>query len=334
MTKGHHTVTIIPSEITFRVVEGETILGAARRAGVWLPFECGWGSCTTCKVTLVEGEIRELFPEAPAITRRDRRRNRILACQSTALSDIVIKTKPRSVPFPELHTKDYEGTLVGAETLTTGIRRFRFSLDQEAAFLPGQYAILELRKGLRRCYSMSNLPGTHEVEFIAKRYEGPGTRHLFALTQGDTIPIELPYGATYLRETSRNVVFVAGGTGIAPILSLLREVVTTRIPPREADRQVSIFYGAQTPEELVCLDELKALSRRLPRSCLIPVVVDPPAEWKGEVGFVTDAVERCLNDLPEYEYYMAGPPPMIQAALKLLMQKEVPITHVHYDSFG
>jgi len=329
--KPKHRVTVVPAELTFEVSEGESILAAGRRVGVWLPFECGWGSCSTCKVTLVKGEIRPLFPEAPAIKPRDRRRKRILACQSTALSDLVIKAKPQPEAPPKLDTQEYRAALLEVEVLATGIHRFRFKLDRLASFLPGQYAIFDLGEGIRRCYSMCNLPGSDEVEFIAKYYARAGTKRLYALAVGDEIAIELPYGAAYLRETSADLVFMAGGTGIAPILSLLRQIVTSG---KMAKRRISVFYGAQTPQELVCLHELEALVEKLPEACLVPAVVEAPASFRAEVGFVTDAVSRHLKHMPPYNYYMAGPPPMVNAALNLLSDNNVPITHIQYDSFG
>lgn len=327
-----HTVTIQPHGLTFRVREGEPILIAARRQGIWLPFECGWGSCGSCKVTLVEGEVHSLFPQAPAIKPRDARRRRILTCQSTPCSDLVLRIAGALEPRDDLPTADYQGVLRAVETLAPQIRRFRFALDRPARFRAGQYAILELAPGVRRAYSMVNLPGAPEVEFIVKRYPGgEGTTRLFALEPGAKVAMELPYGAAYLRPPVRPVVFVAGGTGIAPILALVREGLASRWLK---GGPVYVFYGARTPEELVCLEELHALSDRLPDAVVVPVV-ERAGGWQGESGFVTDALRRRLPEpWTEYTFYMAGPPPMIRAALQLLQEADVPITQVYFDSFG
>jgi ferredoxin len=188
-----HTVSVEPAGVTFPARSDEPLMAAARRAGVWLPFECGWGSCATCKVTLVEGEVSSLFPEAPALKPQDHRRSRILACQSCATSDLVIKTSRDIGERGDLPTADHRATLTSCEEVGTGIRLMRFELDEPAAFIPGQYAILEPIVGLRRAYSMSSLPGSTEVEFVVKGYPGgAGTAKLFELAPGDLIPIELP----------------------------------------------------------------------------------------------------------------------------------------------
>ena len=143
--------------------------------------------------------------------------------------------------------------------------------------------------------------------------------------------MELPYGAAYLRPPVRPVVFVAGGTGIAPILALMREGLTSR---QLEKWPVYVFYGARTPEELVCLEELHDLIARLPDAVLVPVV-ERADGWPGESGFVTDALRRRLPEpWAECTFYMAGPPPMIRAALQRLQEADVPLTQVHFDSFG
>ncbi|WP_218917964.1 2Fe-2S iron-sulfur cluster binding domain-containing protein [Kyrpidia tusciae] len=326
-------MTLKPSGHSFTVKGGETILAAARRAGIWLPFECGWGSCGTCKATLAEGQVRCLFPEAPALSERDRRRRRVILCQSVPESDVVLEARVLDGPPENLNTSEYHAVLADVETLAPEVARFRFQLDRPADYRPGQYAILHLGDGLRRAYSMANLPGTREMELIARRYpNGPGSQTLFALSPGAELTLELPYGAAYLRETSRPLVFVAGGTGIAPILGLTREWTS------RGDRRgngLMIFYGARTPGDLVCLDELRELTRSFSQAQVIPAVNEGDAGWEGEVGLVTDALVRRLKEpWDEHEFYMAGPPVMVQAVLALLEERGVPITRVHYDSFG
>ncbi len=191
-----HAVRIADSDTWFPVLEGERILRAAQRAGVWLPFECGWGSCGTCKVVLLEGGVSTLFDEAPAVSPRDARRGRILACQTSATTDLVIKPAWVSgEPRPEFATDSCAAVLVEEEDLGPDIRRFRFRLDRAIAYREGQHAILELGAGLRRCYSMANLSGSADVDFIAKRYDGrPGSERLFSLGTGARSPSSCPTG--------------------------------------------------------------------------------------------------------------------------------------------
>lgn len=326
------TVTIEPCGKQFEVRAGKPILAEARRAGISMPHECGWGSCGTCKVKLLQGEVDFLFAGAPALSERDRRFNRILVCQSTATSDLVLQGEVLPCPREDLNSVDYQGILIKVEELHPFIWSFRFKLEQPAHFLPGQYAILDCGEGVRRVYSMSNLPGTPEVEFIVRRsLNGPGTQWLFQLQPGAIVNMEMPFGTAYLRDSAGNLAFIAGGTGIAPILGMLRAVATTK---EFINRQIWVFYGARSPEELVCLSEIKALASTFSNLNIVLAVEKATLEWDGEVGYITDAVARHLKDQGSYEIYMGGPPIMVQATLALLSKLGISLSRIHYDSFG
>ncbi|MBL8929694.1 MAG: 2Fe-2S iron-sulfur cluster binding domain-containing protein [Kineosporiaceae bacterium] len=340
-----HRVTVVGGaaggEATFEVAEGERIHAAARRAGVWLPFECGWGSCGTCKATLVEGQVVSLFPQAPAIDARDERRRRVLLCQSTTTADLVVKTtRVESRPPPERPVRDLRARLAETEPLAPGISRFRFRLTDDsgspvaADYRPGQYAVLELAPGLRRCLSMAGPPGEDQVEFIAKCYPGgEGSQRLFALHRGDQIPVELPYGDMWLRPAEeapgRPTVLVAGGTGISAILALVRQVAA-----EASSRPVDVVYGAATLTDLVCWEELTRLVSPLGNARVHGAVLDCGPGWSGTVGLVTDALDPVLARAPSPEVYLAGPPPMVRAVQEQLDRHAVGRDRVHVDSFG
>lgn len=326
-----YKVKIADEEVWFPVAPGERILTAARHAGVWLPYECGWGSCGTCKITVVQGEVEALLPDAPSISPRDARRGRVLACQSTPASDLTIKPAWVSDrPREELPTTDVGGTLVDVEVLGPGIRRFRFELRHNADFREGQHAILDLGGGLRRCYSMANLSGFRSLEFIAKRYEGGrGSERLFELPLGAHITLEVPYGDMWVRDSAGPVCLVAGGTGVAPILSMLRRLVAT-----DDRRAVHVFLGANTYPELVCWEELARLTDNLKEGHLHGALVEPSKGWEGTSGVATDALGEHLDELNGASYYFAGPPVMTNAVFDLLRQQGVQVDRLHYDSFG
>ena len=131
-------ILIQPEGVEVAARADETILQAARRAGVDLPHECGWGSCGVCKLTLVSGEIELVFPAAPAVNPRDARRGRILACQGRAISDLTIRRNPGDWVGPPIRCVEHRATLRSVEELAPEIRRFTFETEQPAAFLPGQ----------------------------------------------------------------------------------------------------------------------------------------------------------------------------------------------------
>ncbi|GAY18049.1 2Fe-2S iron-sulfur cluster-binding protein [Mycobacterium sp. shizuoka-1] len=326
-----HHVAIAGTDTCFEVVEGERILGAALRAGVWIPFECGWGSCGTCKMTLVDGEAQTLFTGAPAISPRDARRNRILACQSTAKSDLVVKpTWVEAAARDGLATQRYPAVLTERREIGPAIFRLVFTLDSPASFHEGQHAVLELGDGLRRCYSMSNRPGSTEVEFVMKRYAGhEGSEAVSALARGSGIYLEMPYGDMWIRDGDHPVCLVAGGTGIAPILGMLRGLAAAG-----ADRPVRVVYGANIHDELVCWQDLAVLIEQLPDAELVGALTTAHAGWNGVEGLVTHALEPRLPDLAEAEFYIAGPPVMTNSVTAQLTAAGIQLNRIRYDSFG
>lgn len=330
-------VTLEGTENSFPVRRGDDILGAARRAGYWLPFECGWGSCGRCKATVVEGHVASLFPEAPASTERDLRRNRVLLCQSTPTSDLSVRPLSEDrEPSAVRPTADYIGVLTAAQELGPSIAEFTFTLDRPAVFLAGQYSILHLAPGLERCYSMSNLPGTTEVRFIVKRYEGhPGSTRMFELGIGDELGLELPFGDMWMRDVDRPAILIAGGTGISAILSLARSIEGN---PTWAERKVHVLYGAGSKEELVCWEDLESMTES---AQLHGALVSAPDDWTGHKGFVTTALSALLtselaheHDLLEAEVYLAGPPVMVNAVQEAARDHGIQLDRVHVDSFG
>ncbi|WP_269411315.1 2Fe-2S iron-sulfur cluster binding domain-containing protein [Lentibacillus daqui] len=328
-----YVVTVQNTDVSFEVQDGETILTAARKQGVWPQFECGWGSCGTCKATLVDGQVKNLLPDAPALTKRDSRKNRIILCQSIPESDVTLKARLLEEPEEHLTTADYNAVVTDVKLLTDEIALIRLGLNRPAPYQPGQYAILNLGGGLRRCYSMSNLPGGHELEFIVRRYpNGPGSQTMHTLTPGMELTLELPYGAAFVRETKRPKIFVAGGTGISAILCMVRQM---SLWGDSMEQECMMFYGARTPNDLVLMDEINELFESIKDGSIIPVVDKADEDWDGEVGFVNNVVGDYINKpWDQYEFYIAGPPVMVQAMRKLLGEREVDVTRVHYDSFG
>ena len=325
-------ILIEPDGIEIAARADETILQAARRAGVDLPYECGWGSCGVCKLTLVSGEIELIFPGAPAFSQRDARRGRILVCQARATSDLTIRRNPGEWAGMPVRCVEQMATLRRTEELGPEIRRFTFETEHAAQFLPGQYAILHLGENLRRAYSMCNLPEGRLLQFIAKRYQGGGGSNALARMQpGQSLKIEAPFGACTLSRRPGRKVFVAGGTGISPILSMVCQAAEEGF---DFEAPAHVIYGARSPAELAGGDLLEQAVRRIPNAQYLPIVEVAPVGWRHATGFVTDAVVATVPELSAAEYYVAGPPMMVNAVKALLGCAEVPITQVHYDSFG
>lgn len=319
--------------------EGDTILRAALRAGLGLAYECNSGGCGGCKFELVEGEIETLWTDAPGLTARDRQRGKHLACQCRAKGDVTIKAATAPEYQPQIRPRRQRAKLLGSTDITHDIREFRFQAGQDADFMPGQFAMLDL-PGLdsSRAYSMSNTGnGRGEWHFQVRRVaNGRGTQTLFeSLAEGDEIGIDGPYGVAYLRtESPRDLVCVAGGSGLAPMVSIARGAAEAGML---ANRKLYFFYGARTPRDVCGEAFLQELAGFAENIVYVPVVSMPGDDnaWQGETGFVHQAMVRILPAaLANYEFYFAGPPPMTQALQELLMlEGKVPFQQIHFDRF-
>jgi toluene monooxygenase electron transfer component len=334
------TVTLAGTEQRFMCAPGDTLLRAGLRAGLGLSYECNAGSCGTCKVDLVAGEVDDLYPEAPGIKQRDRDRGRRLACQSVPRGDCTIKSRVADMYVPRHRPERRAARLEATRQITHDIREFSFVADGRADFLAGQYAMLTLPgAGLQRAYSMSN-NGNDEGrwKFMIRRTPiGAMSAALFDLEPGSRVELDGPFGLAYLREDSpRDIVCIAGGSGIAPMVSILDAAAA-----HEHVRHLGawLFYGGRGPADVPAIADLLA-SHHLERGLEWHPIVSVPAlaegtDWGGEFGFVHELLPKRLpRPLPEYEFYFAGPPPMVEATIRLLIaENKVPQSQLHFDRF-
>lgn len=318
---------------------GDTILRAALRSGIGLSYECNSGGCGGCKFELLQGEIETLWPEAPGLTERDKKRARHLACQCRAIGTVTIAAPSGLEYVPRIPPKRQKAWLREVRTLTHDIREFRFVSSEDANFLPGQYAMIDL-PGLEssRAYSVSNTGNANcEWHFQVRRVQhGKGSHILFdKLAVGDEIALDGPYGLAYLRtERARDLVCVAGGSGLAPMVSIARGAAEAGLL---GTRTLHFFYGARTPRDVCGEDMLRVFEGFGDSIRYIPVVSLPCDEgrWEGPTGYVHDQLAHVLpKDFSNYEFYFAGPPAMTQALQELLMVgHKVPFEQIHFDRF-
>lgn len=319
----------------------DTVLRSALRAGIGFPYECNSGGCGSCKFDLVEGKIENLWPEAPGLTDRDRRKGRLLACQCRAETDLRLKVRTAPEYIPIVKPRRQKAKLIGITQITHDISEFHFVTGDAAEFRAGQYASLAIPGvSAPRCYSMSNLPNAQgDWHFQIRRVpQGAATDVLFHnLRVGDELELDGPYGLAWLREDSpRDIVCVAGGSGLAPMVSIARGASRAGMLKT---RHLHFFYGARTPRD-VCGDSfLQELPEFGSQIHFYPAVSlpeqDPGIPWDGETGYVHELVRRQLDGrMAEFEFYFAGPPPMTQACQEMLMVGyRVPFEQVHFDRF-
>lgn len=328
-------------EDTFDQAGQDTVLRAALRAGVGFPYECNSGGCGSCKFEVLEGEVENLWPDAPGLTERDRRKGRLLACQCRASTDLRIKVRTAPECRSPIKSKRMRARFVAMHEISHDIREFRFVADGSATFLAGQYAMLAIPGvSAPRAYSMSNV-GNDEGEWhfqIRRVGNGAATGKLFhSLHAGEEIEIDGPYGLAYLRpEAARDIVCVAGGSGLAPMVSIARGAAQSGMLKT---RQLHFFYGGRTARDICGEPYLRELAGYGDRIHFHPVVSlpeeDSDAQWSGETGFVHELVRRVFGDsLPDFEFYFAGPPPMTQTLQEMLMVGyRVPFEQIHFDRF-
>ena len=321
----------------FPCEDDDTILRAALRAGLAFPYECNVGSCGNCRFELIEGDVEHERKDSPAYTERDIQRKRWLGCQAKPHSDCNIKVRLIDHYKPQILPKRVQGTFTGQHDITHDIREFRFKLDEPVMFLPGQYALLHV-PGIAggRAYSMSNVTDDgSEWHFQIRRVpNGQCTTALFdRLTVGEKIGLDGPYGMAYLREDAeRDILCLGGGSGLAPVVSIARGWARS---DKLKGRKLHFIYGGRTPADICGEDMLKELRGYGVDLHYYPVVSMPESgNWSGLTGFVHDVAAQTFGDgLKDMEIYFAGPPMMAEAVMRLVVEKKIPTTQVHYDQF-
>ncbi len=334
-------INIHETDIQFDADDQDTLLRAALRAGISLPYECNSGGCGSCKFELTKGEVKTLWENPPGLSKRDLRKSKLLACQCIATEDCEIKIVPEAKTQPVKRPKRFQVRYLGRQQLTGDMAEFRFQSDHPVRFLPGQYAMLKL-PGVTgdRAYSMSNIPNEAGYwQFIIKKMpDGEGTGFLFNdLREGDMIELDAPYGNAYLREDNeRNIALIAGGSGLSPVISIARSIAMN---DRFNGRKVYLFYGGRGPDDICTpklMDELNPLNIELIcQSAVSDETLAKTSNWDGPCCFIHELVEKTLGkEMPLYEFYFCGPPLMTEAVQRLAMiDYQVPFEQIHFDRF-
>jgi toluene monooxygenase electron transfer component len=334
---GHrhsHRVTIEGGSAFDVDSQEDSLLRAALRAGLAFPYECSVGGCGCCRFELLEGEMDTLWAQAPGLSARDRQRGRRLACQSRPTGDCRIRVRLEASAERPLPARRMTAQLMSRRDLTPDMAEFAFRLPQPTPFRPGQYALLKMPgvEGMR-AYSMSDAADDAGVwRFIVRRVPGgQGSTALFGrVAVGQPIEIDGPYGHAWLRPGTRDAVCIAGGSGLGPMLSVARGVLA-----EGGTRHVHVFLGLRTQDELGAAAELQALAgNRLTATTVLSAPHAKPA-WTQATGCVHETVQAQLpQPLSAFDFYFAGPPPMVDAVQQLLVVRHVvPHGQIHFDRF-
>ncbi len=332
-----YAVTVEPTGDVIEVEEGQTILDAALRQGVWLPFACGHGTCATCKVQVVEGDV-EIGNASPfALMDVERDEGKVLACCAIPESDLVIEADVDVDPdFAGHPVEDFTATVVSIEDLSPSIKEIRLALDRPMTFQAGQYVNLNL-PGVEgsRAFSIANPPSDdRHIELHVRLVPGgAGTTWLHETLQaGDELELSGPYGQFFVRKSdAKDVIFIAGGSGLSSPQSMIVDLL------EQGDtRQIYLFQGARNLSELYNRERLEALTQTHANFHYIPALNEPTDAdgWTGFTGFVHEAAKDYFDGrFNGHKAYLCGPPPMINAAISALMQGRVFEADIHMEKF-
>jgi propane monooxygenase reductase component len=333
-----HVVRFEPVGIEIEVDEEQTVLRAAFEQGLMLMHGCKEGQCAACKSFLLDGDDVELDKYSTfALPDFEKEEGFTLLCRAHVYEDVTIELLQydeemirSGLPIQEVETE-----VVANDPVTHDLRHLVLSLvdpDADFKFFPGQYVDIAVPGTDEvRSFSMANTSAreSRQLEFVIKVYpDGLFSEYLDqTLKVGDRLTVAGPYGVFMLRDApDKDLVFVGGGAGMAPILSLLRSMAE-----RGIDRKAVYYYGARRRADLCFTDELRALEQTLPNFRFVPALSDE--DWEGENGLITDVVSRSESALARAHAYICGPPPMVEAAVPLLTRLGVPEKRVYFDKF-
>jgi Na+-transporting NADH:ubiquinone oxidoreductase subunit F len=325
----------------FTVRGGGTLLENLSLQKIFIPSACGGrGTCGYCKVKVIEGAGSLLPTEEPYMDEKEREEGIRLSCQVKMRSDLKIE-----IPQELLTIKEYLCTCDEILDYTYDIKQFRLTFPdgEQMKYVPGQYVQLlsptyeKSSEEVYRAYSISSDPSDkRSIELIVRRVpDGICTTYLFDyLKKGERININGPYGHFYLRDTNAPIIFMAGGSGIAPIKCILHHMQNT-----ENKRRSVFFFGVRSTKDLFLLDEIKTFESRIEAFKFTPVVSqpEPDAKWQGETGRVTTVASDYLKkqqDANQYEGYLCGSPGMIESSVKMLTDCGIPEEKIYFDKFS
>lgn len=321
----------------FTIEGGNSLLSSLIEEKIFIPSACGGkGTCGYCKVKVDQGGGPVLQTELTFLNEEDLKNNIRLSCQCKIKQDMKIH-----IPEELFNVKQFEASVESITDLTPVIKQLRINIPEgeEISFKAGQYIQLKAPKyegndeEVYRAYSISSSPmdKNHIELIIGYVSEGIATTYVHRyLKKGDRVTINGPYGDFYYQDNDREMILVAVGTGVAPILSILKLMKSNDIK-----RKAKFYFGAKTEEDLFFLDYFKELEDTLYDFEFIPCLsrVKEGDEWTGFSGRVNNAIEKLIEDGENKEAYLCGNEPMINSVIKALTEKGIPEELIYYDKF-
>jgi CDP-4-dehydro-6-deoxyglucose reductase len=325
-------VTVKNSSRTFSVAPEQSLLDAALAAGLNLPHSCKGGNCGACRARLLSGDIDYPRGKPLGVSAGEAAEGMILLCQARARSDVTLETF-EIVPAADAVIKRLPARIERTVAVSHDVMQLflRLPAAEEFAFEAGQYLDILLPGGRRRSFSIASPPhDAKPLELHVRRV--PGGEFTDALFHQDTratlLTIEGPLGQFTYRASAAPMLLLGGGTGLAPLLSILRHAIKQGL-----ERDVHLYWGVRAERDLYAGTALDDLLARTPRLRYTPVLSEAAQEWRGRTGWVHAAALEDFIDLRAFDIYMAGPPAMIDAGRRAFEAQGVPAAQVLFDSF-
>jgi Na+-transporting NADH:ubiquinone oxidoreductase subunit F len=317
---------------------GVSLLSALTAERIFIPSACGGrGTCGLCKLKVLEGAGPLLPTEEPYLDEKERADSVRLSCQVKVRNDLKIE-----IPQELFAVGEYTARCTEIKDLTHDIKLLRFELvdPAEIKYTPGQYVQLltpvyeKSSEEVYRAYSVASDPAQKNIIDLIIRLVPGGicTTYCFKyLKVGDEVRMNGPYGEFRLTDTAAEMVWVAGGSGMAPFVSILHEMKNSG-----NKRRATYYFGANRVEELFLTEQMKQFEKNLPNFEFVPVVAETSQDvnWNGETGLVTQAVEKNVKNAADCEGYLCGSPGMIDAAIEVLKKLGMDENKIYYDKFA
>ncbi len=321
-------LVVHPTEQVLQVTPGANLLDVLLKNSVPISYSCMSGRCGTCRCKVISGNLLESGREAKITNPSEG--DYVLACTSVLTENCAIEI-PEADEIITHPARIIKATLSSIEDATHDIKILRLRPAKPLSFSPGQYATLQFTPEHSRPYSMAGLCTDDEMEFHIRHVpDGRVTGYLFnQLKVGDSVRVSGPLGTAYLRTRHEGpMLCVAGGTGLAPILSILRGAAGA-----EMQHPIHLYFGVRSPQDIYGLDQIKALQALLPL-LKVDVVVTTDYEGSGmRTGLITEAIAQDIPNFEGWRAYICGAPPMVEAVAALLKQRDIQEQHVYADAF-
>jgi benzoate/toluate 1,2-dioxygenase reductase subunit len=308
----------------------ELVADAAYRGGVNIPMDCRDGACGTCKCQCESGAYTLGSYIDDAMTEDEAKDGFVLTCQMKATSDCVIRI-PASSAVCKVKAGAVAAEMAEVRQLSPSSIGFSLKLSEPLAYLPGQYVNVSVPGGAQtRSYSFSSMPKDGVVEFLVRNIPNGLMSSYLATTAkaGDQLTVTGPIGSFYLRDVTRPILMLVGGTGLAPFLAML-EVLQSK----GETQPIHMIYGVTNEADLVEVDKLTAFAASIPGFTFVTVVADP-ASTNDRKGYVTHHMPDAVLHGGHVDVYLCGPPPMVDAVRGYLTEKGVKPVSFHFEKFN